>query len=415
MKNHCLLIEELKKIDRLILASVRSWFSFPKSLSNNIFYTPTSLGGLGLRNLHRDYVALRLATALNVVNSRDERIQKIARKALVEIVDKRSKSTLSPIDYLHLDKELIVTKDIRSLLSSIRLNRKSLLIDLEQVETDDPASIDLDLESLMIPPNLQLFRRQHASRIKRLRWHVQKSFLNKWKAQLDQGRTIECFSHLREANSWLRTGQIDIRTYRFAVMGRANTLPTKYTLKKRQLTTSTKCRRCPCDVETIGHVLNGCKHGCALIQLRHNDVVKMISEAVKPKKDWTLRLDQTVPDTQSNRRPDIVLLNLKEKKAVIADITICYEANIDRMDQVREHKIMKYETEANILRDQGFEVHCTALVYGSLGSHHPLNIPQHPTLQLNLWKAKRKTFLKNLTKTILESSYKIWKNHVHHT
>ena len=411
MKNQCLRVEELKALDRAILANVRSWFKFPNSINNHLLYTPTSLGGLGLRNLRNDYASLRLSSALNLVQSQDERIQKIARSVLSEIVDRRTKSTMSPLEYLHRDKEVGPIRDVRSLLSSIRLNRKHLNVNL-LLKDDDQTSIDLDIPTLQCPPNIPTFRAQQVSRIKRLRWHSQNKSFEAWRALLDQGRSVDCFSSLKESNSWLRTGQIAIQTYRFAVMGRVNVLPTKCVLKRRQLSPNTHCRRCPCDIESIGHVLNGCPHSTNLFRVRHDLVLDMLSKAIKPKKDWTLRINQTTPYVPSNRRPDLVLVNDKEKKIVIADITICYENNSDRLDQVRDHKVQKYSTEAGYLQDLGYEVHCTALVYGSLGSHHSLNKDIYSMIHTKPSQRTRKALLKKITVSVLESSNKIWRNHV---
>lgn len=114
---------------------------------------------MGLKNLTKDYHSLRLATNLNIINSNDIKIKNLAKSQLETICQKRSAYlNVLPISYLSRNTEEIKSMDIRSLLSSIRLNRKALDIELTESNSDDKCSIDLNYSSLFIPENIPEYR-----------------------------------------------------------------------------------------------------------------------------------------------------------------------------------------------------------------------------------------------------------------
>ena len=412
MKNHILRIEDLGKIDALILKNIRKWLNLPNSSTKHIFYIPNSAGGLGLRQLTKDYAALRLAAGLNLINSTDETIQNIAKLSLQEVVNKRTTNSMDPLKYLHLDEEPCYSRDIRSLMSSMRLNRKSLKVDLCQLN-DDQNQIDIDDESLN-PPIFQPKNPTYKpTRVKLLRWHLQSHHLDLLKKQLDQGRSASCFSKHPSSNTWTRTGNIKISSYRFGLMGRINVLPTMTVLHRAQSTLDTQCRRCSCQVETLGHILNGCPNNKNLIIKRHNEVLQMIASKIKLSKQYELKIDRLFPSGVliGDRRPDIQLIHHRSKTIIVADVSICYESSTSRMEEVREHKINKYNDEFALLEQAGYKIIPTALIFGSLGSHHPLNSQAYTLLHIQNEK-KVKTLMKNITTSLIENSHLIWNNHV---
>ena len=411
MKNHILRIDDLSKFDALIARNLRKWLGLPNSSTTHLFYVPNCAGGLGIRQLTKDYAGLRLASGLNVLNSSDEAIQKIARTSLKNIVDQRSNFQMSPLTYLHEDKEPTFTRDIRSLLSSLRLNRKSVNVDLYQ-PADDSCQLDIDSEALMPPINPPKNPTVIPSRVKQIRWHLQSTHLQKWIDQPDQGRSVLCFGRTKEANSWTRTGNIKISSFRFGLMGRINVLPTKTVLFRAHSTLDTQCRRCSCQIETLGHILNGCHRGKELIIKRHDRVLELVTTSKKKYgKNYELSVNKRFPEISSNRRPDFQLLHRRSKTLIVGDVSVCYESSLSRLDQVREHKIQKYEPEFQMLRNLGYTILPTALIFGSLGSHHSRNDEAYTLLQLSS-ERKRRTLLKTVTASLIEDSHKIWNNHV---
>ena len=418
LKTNCLRVEDLKSLDTFVLNHVRNWFQLPKCSNRSFFYTPIKLGGLGLRNISNDFHSLRLASALTILNSKDDRVAQISQDSLKFIVHNRTSSTtyinndppnhLIYLNYLNADCEAIKSKDIRSLLSSIRLNRKALGVTLT-LPTDNDLQIDLDVCSLLRPHSIFVNQQATPTRIKLLRWHNQCKEFNRWKSLLDQGKTASCIAQEPESNSWIRNGQIKVTTCRFAIHARMNLLPTKAVLKKVKKAPDSKCRRCRCELETLGHILSKCKHNEKLIIVRHNNILNFLSDKVKLHKNWVVNKDkQSIPT--STRRPDLVILNSHKKKAIIVDVTLSYENNPQRLIDVREAKISKYLPEKAILEQLGYQVHLDALVYGSLGSHLPSNFDVYR--QLGITRKNIKRIKKTITTMALEDSHNIFKSHV---
>ena len=424
-KTHCLRVEQLKKVDSKILESLRKWFNFPHTSSRSFIYTPVPLGGLGIRNIRQDYAALRLAAGLNLIHSLDDKISGVARESLIQTTTLRTKDQLTPLNYLNSEFEVTKVHDIRTLMSSLRIHRKALGIPLiNQAGINDLMHIDLDRSCMLNPSNISpqsMSRNQHPTRIKLLRWHIQESYFREWKRQPDQGRLVDCFSWFPTANNWIKSGNLRVSTYRFGLMGRLNILPTKSILHRTKLSPDAICRHCPCSVETLGHVLGGCKRGEALRTLRHNHVVHLITDQIKKKlaqkknqatQYWEVIEDKQLPHGISNRRPDITLWNWKKKLVQIIDVAISYENGMDRLDQVLQHKSEKYAPEGRALEQLGYGVLRSALVFGSLGSHHPSSMGTLDRFCLMKNKKIQKRLLKDITHSVLEDSRLVWNNHV---
>ena len=141
-------------------------------------------------------------------------------------------------------------------------------------------------------------------------------------------------------------------------MVRINVIPTKTVLHHAHLSLDTQCRHCSCQVETLGHVLNGYQRGKRLIINRHDKILLLIICKMKPGKKYLLIIDQLFPNNVliGDRRPDIQLMHERSKTIIVADALVCYESSLEHMDAVSNHKINKYNDEFALLEQAGYKV-----------------------------------------------------------
>ena len=132
-------------------------------------------------------------------------------------------------------------------------------------------------------------------------------------------------------------------SYRFAIKGRLNLLPTRVTAKRAgKRLANTTCRKCKEQPDTLGHVLNGCTPNASLMRERHNSILQRLSKAIPPSLG-TQFLEQNVKDfPHGDLRPDLVVWH-SDKKVTIIDVAIPYEGDSDAFTKARNVKRSKYQ------------------------------------------------------------------------
>ncbi|EEY58187.1 uncharacterized protein PITG_00814 [Phytophthora infestans T30-4] len=88
-----------------------------------------------------------------------------------------------------------------------------------------------------------------------------------------------------------------------------------------------------------------------------------------------LRVNQTVPSLAGPAlRPDLQLYNHTKKTVAVVDLAVAFEeqasddASSSALSLIASHKRAKYDRIKRHLDRQGWKVHLSALVYGSLGA-----------------------------------------------
>ena len=125
--------------------------------------------------------------------------------------------------------------------------------------------------------------------------------------------------------------------------------------------------------ETIGHVLNACTPHVGQMRARHNDILERIRKATPTGDSRVLLIDQKIPGSPCQLRPDIVLIEGKD--ITIADLTIPYESGPDAFKKAKDEKLAKYQDLVEWARSQYETVSFGSIVVGSLGSWDPDNDP----------------------------------------
>ncbi|EGZ15365.1 hypothetical protein PHYSODRAFT_509713 [Phytophthora sojae] len=114
---------------------------------------------------------------------------------------------------------------------------------------------------------------------------------------------------------------------------------------------------------------------------RHDDALKTIERALIASSSGDrqdrveLRVNQTVPSLAGPAlRPDLQLYNHTKKTVAVVDLAVAFEEQAGEdpdssaLARIAAHKRAKYDRIKRHLERQGWKVHLSALVYGSLGA-----------------------------------------------
>ena len=231
-------------------------------------------------------------------------------------------------------------------------------------------------------PNLSIVHpaaRHHLCRL--LRDAVRESYRLKLIAKLDQGKVFKVTSRWSDSNHFIRTGVCTrFADWRFIHRARLDCVPLNAT--RRFGDGPTGCRRCANPLETLPHVLSCClKHSHAR-QLRHNNIVHRVANAV-PRIAGVVSTDRRIVGSDSPLRPDIVVTDQQSRTMTIVDVAVVFENGTEPFDGARQQKIHKYSALADYFRTRGWTVHLDAIIVGALGGWDPNNEATLRTLRIS--------------------------------
>ena len=78
-----------------------------------------------------------------------------------------------------------------------------------------------------------------------------------------------------------------------------------------------------------------------LLRERHTEILRRLQCAI-PRDLGEIFLEQEIPGDPDHNRPDLVTLHRREKCAIVTDVTILFEENLDTLKEAREAKLEKY-------------------------------------------------------------------------
>ena len=173
--------------------------------------------------------------------------------------------------------------------------------------------------------------------------------------------------------------------------------PTPANLTRWGIRSNPCCHLCGA-YANLSHILSGCRVALqkGWYTYRHNVVLQVMVEAVteasipvkKPMKidfvtsgqsvkrkpaiappvsrKWTVRVDKELPEELSltDQRPDLVLIDMKEKRMIVGELTVPWEENIE---EAHERKASKYEEVVDHVRNLGWECSLTPFEVGCRG------------------------------------------------
>ncbi|KAF1313197.1 reverse transcriptase, partial [Globisporangium splendens] len=424
---------QLQGFDRVLSKGLRHLLRLPSSATTAFMYAPTSHGGLGLLPLTELHAALQIAHGWQMLHSKDHTIQAVARTQITQIIRKRYR--LDEEYWKERTEEAIqrfLNSDLDSSLTNIRKRRNgdigSLWTDIQRhlathqlrlADVVDPSSGERQWLQLKTPSSRDWL--EHTTVLRQVKLHMKNAHLNRWKEMSDQGRTVRAQGGPGSSFLTRGTGMWD-NDYVFAVQARLNQLDTRSVLKRKRVRTNATCRYAECrSTETLAHVLNHCPGTSDAVTKRHDSALKLITDTLQPRvlrsqERLQLRVNETVEGMAGQLRPDLQLFDTRSKTVVVADLAITYEDHqqdgpeFSSLAASAQRKIEKYQPIKVHLMQQGWTVHLSALVYGSLGSVLPGNFKVY-TEELGLLKKDARRLNTTISTEAIKASRRIWNLH----
>ena len=180
-----------------------------------------------------------------------------------------------------------------------------------------------------------------------------------------------------------------------------------------------KCPLCS-NNGTLEHILNFCTVALNQGRLtwRHNSVLQFLAQSFISKKPSELEVyadldglhlnGSTIPPdiVPTQQRPDLVIINRKEKLVFIIELTICFERNFEAANA---RKAERYQHLKNDIEDRGFKCYLLPLEIGSRGYVSKKNkMCIINTLKMNNIPLPFSEIIKHCSKISLLCSYSIF-------
>ncbi|KAH7489197.1 Retrovirus-related Pol polyprotein from type-1 retrotransposable element R2 [Phytophthora ramorum] len=428
--------QQLEGFDRHLARGLRHLLRLPGNATAECFYAPVSRGGLGLLPLTELHAALQVAHGWQLLNSKDPAIRRIARVQLRQIADARHRIDSrawegrdEELCELLLNSQLGTSPDappkrrngdIGSLWVDVQRHLRTLGLKFATAPACADAGSAATTLQLRVPHHDKWL--DHKTVLRHVKLHYKNKHWARWAAMRDQGKTAR--THGGAGSGFLtRPRGMWEADYRFAVAARLNQLDTHSVLKRRRLRAHDHCRQPGCSrAETLAHVLNHCAGTMDAVRGRHDDALKHIERALHASSPGgqdrvELRVNQTVPSLAGPAlRPDLQLYNHTKKMVAVVDLAVAFEEQASddpessALARIAAHKRAKYAGVKRHLERQGWKVHLSALVYGSLGAV-PAGNHKVLTEHLGLLKRDAKRLDRQLSVACIQSSRRIWNLH----
>lgn len=190
---------------------------------------------------------------------------------------------------------------------------------------------------------------------------------------------------------WLKGGFVDKRTEGFVCAAQENVLTTRFycaTVLKQDV--SAMCRKCGETVESVSHVVSGCKalaqteyrrrhdkmglrvywEVCGKYGLKRSDKwYEEVPDPVRKSADGRYEIwwDQKVitPNALDHNRPDLVMIDRNDRKWKLVDFSVPWDKNVVNKEQEKIKKYAKLASEVSRMNSVGVEV--VPIVVGALG------------------------------------------------
>ena len=208
----------------------------------------------------------------------------------------------------------------------------------------------------------------------------------------------------------------------FAIKACSNGLNTPDNLKRWGIRKTDKCGLCKYR-SNLEHILNWCPVALdeGRFTWRHNSVLSHMAKTLLASNPENLQIFADLPGLWLNGgtvppdilitkfRPDLVIINRKDKKIELMELTCCYEKNIS---QAHIRKTDKYNELKTDIQKKGWIVNLTPYEVGSRGQITKKNKESIiKVLKRNCIKTNNSKLFKEISKISLLCSYSIFQAH----
>ena len=224
------------------------------------------------------------------------------------------------------------------------------------------------------------------------RGRIKQQRQEEWRTMQMSGQYLRQVEDKQDQNSWnwLKRGELKRETEGLILAAQSQAIRTRVTsaiIDGRNI--NTNCRMCSNKPETINHIINECpKLAQGEYKKRHDKVARAVHwslskraglpyqekwynhepNTVEENEDYKLLWDMAIQTDRviSARRPDIVIIDKKEKTTTLIDIAVPYDT---RIEEKEIEKITKYQDlKIEIQRCWQTKTTVVPIVVGALGA-----------------------------------------------
>ena len=385
-----------------LIQTVRSICSLPNRATTHYIFAAKRAGGLGFTDPCTENHLQTIVQAVKMLASSDPAVAAIAKRELRQTVRfaAQSEPTPSLISNFLSNAQDRRLETIRSRTGSLWTRTRKATKHLEvtiHVPDNGPPSITAPNYDDPIPAK-DACRFMHNV----ARDNAAKKLID----MRDQGKTARALNTDRFANgsSWHYTGlNVRFKDWRFIHRARLNCIPTN-SVKSRWSDADPTCRHCA-EIETLPHILCHCTPNMVAITTRHDKVVDRLTAAIR---SGSITTDQTVKDSGSTVRPDIVIE--EPTKVTIIDVCCPFENGEEALDEAVARKEVKYEHLKSHFESQGKECSVFGFAIGALGAWHPGN--ERVLSALGMTPRYKNLFRKLCCTDVIQGSTDIYRQHL---
>jgi hypothetical protein len=355
------------RIDETLRPMIKATLYLPISATNNYLYGSTLTGSIGLPLTAEDSDIFLVDNAYKLLTSKDPTIVELATSHLFQTVSARLRRNVNSVDVSDFMSNVQEGEFHRQRASQrknawTRARAASGHIGVKWDFTEEYPTVDKD--------HITVTANKRRALTKLFRAQLRKERDLQLHAMKNQGKVMQCVSLDKVSSHFVKDGSFTrFADWRFIHRARLNQVPLKGAQMWRR-EGDRSCRRCGYELETLPHVLDHCPPHNPHYLHRHNEIVARIKKAASYRFE-ILGENQVVDDGGS--RPDLVLVNRKEKKAMIFDVAIPFDNQPEAFKAAREEKETKYEPVLQSLRRKFPNISIAPIIIGALGSWDPEN------------------------------------------
>jgi hypothetical protein len=375
-------VTAINELNKLMTTAVKDICYLPSNACNHYVYGHVDKGCLGILNLNDEIYIQGVTNVVRLLTSPDLYIKNLAWSSLNQHVSKwinRPANKDDLITFLNGDSSGSFCKALcnnkgdtvwnrgrkscKQLSKTIECNftyNENLGLNIKFKWNKQPCFLDSSNRNLTYKALRQATQYWHATEL--------------LKKYTSQGRNMESVTHSPITNKYILNGvNIRVCDWKFIHKAKLNMLQLrgKQFIKQEDR----KCRRCAYPIESTTHVLNKCaykKH--EYIKKRHDQIQDtIVKQLQKVHPDNKILVDKVCNNAGRQVRPDIIIINEKDKKVFILDITCPSENTYENMTMSRTIKKTKYGEEVMAFRKQGYSTYIDAMIIGTLGSWYHSN------------------------------------------
>ena len=374
---------DMKTIDELedcLTRTARKILHLPDSCNKQYLYGSKSQGCMGIKRLSDEAIVHTVSFAFRLLSSPDPEFRSTV---LTSLKADMTRARLSTHDSQTATSFLNAPCHIQpAQMTSPWLRLKNAIGQLLKRLPTFQFRLSHDFV-----PSISLFVTQHLTDRAQISHSLRQALSRLYSNALhsdyaSQGKHQQALHKDKASWQFMHTGRhVSYSLYNWIHRARNNLLP----VRANPMISKTNrgqylCRRCTRpgashnQAETLGHILCACPSSLNThIVQRHNTIIDRIVRATHRNQDLTVVVDERMPHSGTQGRPDMVFKNDKTKEAFILDVSCPMENAADFLNIARRRKISKYEPQAAALRSSGYRVVVDAILVGALGTWDPAN------------------------------------------